>query len=675
MKLESTNNPDLFSFKHIFWRTMALLFLFIILFINYRQSLLDNTSLAMMKTHLKGEHATNFYLIKDILFFCGVFLAVHVLWALTITISCLGVFNYIKEENIKTQTWLLIFLTHMLLILGANGYFVPISLLGFFRGSMLSEPALLITLSGILSALFILGLYVKLGSVTTALACTAATALITGSSYITPVKTQEKQIQPNIIIIGIDGLRPDHLAYRGATHNQTPHLDKLLSQSVIYDQTYTPMARTYIAWLSLLKGQYPMTHGGRFNLAPPELIDRNIPLVENLKSRGYQTTYAMDERRFNQIDEAYGFDNAIGPKIGAADAVVSSIADFPIINLIVKTRVAKYLFPYLYLNRANGKTYDPLMFNDEVISALSTDKPNFLAVHFCMLHWPWTTKDFIPTPIESWQGNYNHFMYQAMFKKLDDQIGDLLNRLKAHGELSNAIVYIISDHGEGFMLDRDMLESLSTEKASSISINAWGHGTNIINQSQANVLMAYSRFSDAKVVSAPAKMNGIFSLVDIAPTLFQQLDFTHRPQSPQFDGIVLPTQHQHIDDNRMTFVESAKPIRSINQSFIDKNQVMSETAATYEIRGDGRLVIKPDKYREAIAKKQRSVYFKSWQLVMLPEQEELVLINTQKKQWSFLNPSLEQAPWQAMLSKLCSHYQGDRGFDLANNCQLVAQDN
>ncbi|NRA84602.1 MAG: hypothetical protein HRU22_12780 [Gammaproteobacteria bacterium] len=63
-------------------------------------------------------------------------------------------------------------------------------------------------------------------------------------------------------------------------------LDRVLSQSVVFDRTYT-------AWLSLLTGQYPVTHGGRFNLAPPELIDRDIDLLEKLKQRGYQTTYAM----------------------------------------------------------------------------------------------------------------------------------------------------------------------------------------------------------------------------------------------------------------------------------------------------------------------------------------------------------------------------------------------
>ena len=248
----------------------------------------------MMITHLRWQHINNLSLMLDLGMFLTAIIVLHLLWALTIAVSSIKVFSVNNNDNIKTQSWLLIVLLHLTLLLGANSYFYPTSLLGFFRGTMLAEPLLLICLSLVLIALFLSGLYLQCGRVIS-ISCTIlmVAALLGNKMYPSLIRTTPLE-QPNIIIIGIDGLRPDHLTYGGANSGHTPFLDRVLSQSVVFDRTYTPMARTYTAWLSLLTGQYPVTHGGRFNLAPPELIDRDIDLLEKLKQRGYQTTYAMN---------------------------------------------------------------------------------------------------------------------------------------------------------------------------------------------------------------------------------------------------------------------------------------------------------------------------------------------------------------------------------------------
>jgi len=520
-------------------------------------------------------------------------------------------------------------------------------------------------------AQFLWGLYHLAGRVATLSLLAASLFLLNFSSKnFDELYAPIDKNSPNVFIIGIDGLRPDHLNYRNPDYDFTPNIDRFLSKASIFDDAYTPQARTYVAWMSILSGQYPINNGARFNLSPPELVQTELPLIRELNMKGYRTTYSIDERRFNQIDEEYGFDQIVGPKIGAADAIISNIADIPLINLFVNTPVSGKLFPYLYINRAYGKAYEPRLFNQAVSSSLSTNQPNFLAVHFCQLHWPYTSKDFIDIESAEWSGNYSHFMYQSMLSKVDKQFGHFMDELERRNFLDNAIVYLISDHGEGFMLDQDKLFNGTKGNDSKLNVNAWGHGTNILSQEQSNVLMAYSRFTFGSQ-SESQMVSGIFSLVDIAPSLFSELNLSLESSDKAFDGAALPKDKASMTTGiteREVFVESSLPVKSINASFIDEQKVFSETASKYEVRTNGRAVMLPEVYHELIGKKQRSIYYKHWQLAMLPDFEELILVNTKKKSWSSLTNYQGNAPWGKMLNSLCEHYRDDQGFDPTDKC-------
>ena len=676
MSHDSMGKNTTVSMKRTLWRTIALLILFIILLINYRQLIQGQSLFSFIAaiSSAKSDTSLSTGLLWDLVYFFVVLLVLHLIWAIIITLSCKPLFHLAANENIKTQYWLSVVLMHITLLLAANAYFYPTSLVGFLRATPFSEPYFLIGLSLLLMGLFLLGLYQLMTKMSFMLFCLSATVIVAGylSSERTPHFIAINKQSPNVIIIGIDALRPDHLAYRGASNNLAPQLDHFLSQAIVYDKTYTPMGRTYVAWMSLLTGQYPKTHGARFNLAPPELVTKNMPLIRELNQRGYQTTYAMDERRFNHIDKTYGFNQIIGPQAGAADTIITNISDLPLINLLINTPISKTLFPYLYINRAYGKAYVPSHFNRDVLASLSMDRPNLLAVHFCMLHWPYTSKDFVtPDPV-LWQGNYNHFLYQQLIKQVDNQFGQFINNLNQQGLLNDAIVFLISDHGDSFKLDKDLLQNERVEGKTSLAVSAWGHATNVIVQEQNEVVMAYSRFKKGKPVSEHVKIEGTFSLVDIMPTLFNELDL-ELSNDENFDGKILPLTNELVDRTRMVFVESSRPVNSINTSFIDEKKVLSETAATYEVRESGRAVMKPAIYFNLIEEKQRAVYFKAWQLAMLPNYDELVLVNTTNKQWHNLTNYQGDAPWQKMLSALCEHNRGDIGFDHLDKCNLVHQ--
>ena len=655
----SNQNQSEVNLLRTFWRTMALQLLLVVLFIVFRQMLQEHSvlSLAANTTRVSTADLVNGALIKDLAIFIGTVLLVHFIWGGIIVVSCIPFFSRFENSDIRSLVWGTLFLLHLTLIISINSFFFPTSLLGYFRHTPLVEPVFITVLSILLIFLFLYGVkrvhYVLV------------IFLLLASSYaMYDFSTQEAGQQqnldsPNVILIGVDGLRPDHLS-GSFNRGMTPAIDNLMSKSTVYDRVYTPQGRTFVAWTSILTGMYPKNHKARFNLSSPDRVERPFRFIKMLREKGYFTNYAIDERRFNQIDKTYGFDNTVGPKIGAADGIISNFADFPLVNLLLKVPIARSLFPYLYLNRGYGKGYSAEDFNSAVIESLSLEKPNFLAVHFCQLHWPFTSPNFIEPSHHEWSGNYNHYMYSNMLGKVDEQVSSMLSGLQKRGLLNNAILIFLSDHGEGFKLERDRLAYAGEGVAPKLNLAAWGHGTNVASQEQAHVVLSVARYRNGKAVSEGSKVKGLFSLVDIIPTLISNLDIDI--SLSKLDGEVLPKESSEVNSDRHVFVESSLPVRSVNASFIDETKVMSEAGSYFKVNDDGRAVIKDEVYDELVARKQRSIYYKNWQLVALADYDELLLIDIDKMTWKTISDKSFEPDIKHMVGQLCVHYKKDYGF-------------
>lgn len=644
-------------------RTTGMLVLFTVLLINYRTTILPYSafSIANAMTLIDTQHFQSIGLIKDISYFLLIVLLVHVCWAALITISYYAIKRSNRSDFQNDLIWMLLVMSHITFIVGLNSYLYPTSITAYFRDEIYSEPIFLFVVGSILLSLFLSGVshfkhkYIVYAAI-------AISALFIIQPFTKNQVIQSKNSNPNIIIAGIDGLRPDHLLYEQSAKNYAPFINSLLSQSIIYKNSYSPQGRTYVAWMSILTGQYPKTNGARFNLAPPELINKTFPVLEELHKNGYHSSYAMDERRFNQIDQSYGFKTAVGPKIGAADAFITNFADLPYINILLNHPYSGIVFPYLHNNRAYGKAYRPELFNKEVINSLSSTTPNLLAVHFCQLHWPYTSNDFINDESSDWDGNYSHFMYKSMLKKVDTQLEQFFSELKRRKYLENSIVYLISDHGEGFKLSESSEFKLHE---TSPDLQSWGHGTNILDQAQANVLLARMQFTNGEITSSPKIIDGLFSLIDILPTLNQQLGLNLQTQ---LDGLPLPTTSKGVDSDRYLFVESSLPLKTMNTSFIDEKKIVSEVGSSYVVRSSGKAVMKPEEYISLVSRKQRSVYQDELQLALLPEQNSLVLLDFATKNARVINHEDNDIRVNKLLIRLCMFYKDDFGFDKMNRC-------
>src|SRR5918993_390193 len=94
--------------------------------------------------------------------------------------------------------------------------------------------------------------------------------------------------QGPIVLISVDGLRAGRLAAYGAPQGDTPAIDALAADAVVFERAYTHSPLTLPANASLLAGQLPFEHGVR-DEAGFALKDDTRSLAELLRNRGFET--------------------------------------------------------------------------------------------------------------------------------------------------------------------------------------------------------------------------------------------------------------------------------------------------------------------------------------------------------------------------------------------------
>lgn len=554
-------------------------------------------------------------------------IALHALFGVALyVLARLSAFAW-PRTKITGSHWVgMWFVIGTLWILLTNGYMFPNSELGQVFSPIASFSPASLPITAWYTAVL---LAAALGTLVSALLrarahrlrITVAALLFAGVTLAATIHHDEDSVSstgavgpPHVILIGVDSLRPDFVDERDT--GLAPALSRFAAKSVRFSDTITPLARTFPSWVAILTGRHPQTTGAIVNLIPEKFLHLGPTLPEILGKRGYRTVYAIDETRFSNIDTRYGFEQALIPPIGAADFVLGELNDFPLSNLILNTRVGEWLFPHTYANRGAASRYDPDTFIRRLDRELSFAQPTFFAVHLTLVHWPYTWSD---SPRIGFHATDDE-PYRRAVLRVDQQFEDLIHLLRRKGALDNAIVVLLSDHGEAL---NDPHESLIRDEVreNPIRVALAGHGTSVLVPSQYQTLLAFRRFGPVAikphVVTAPA------SLEDIAPTVLEMLEGS---TTYQFDGRSLAgfLGYSEMDDAafrdriRLTETESnAAPIVSIDGK-IDQRQI-EDTAGWYRVdAASGRVYLRDERVRRMKREREYAALRNGQLLAALP---------------------------------------------------------
>lgn len=529
----------------------------------------------------------------------------------------------------------------------------------------------------------------KAGTVAVSIAGIAVTLLVVPFSLASFHANKIVREKPDIILIGVDSLRTDHIGFLNGSSqiSLTPNIDQILAEAAVVKDAWTPLARTFPAWVSILTGKYPGTHGAFYNLMPRHLVDDGFSLSHQLGQIGYQRIFGIDETRFSNIDESYGFDQVISPRIGAGDFLLGTFADLPVVNLLANTYLGRWLFPHAYMNRALSLIYDPQIFDRElrtVITKLDQKKPLFMAVHFELPHFPysWLEADQFYSGFPANLAEVSPEIYQAAVRRADRQVAELLRSLESAGRLENAIVVFISDHGEAFSSSEP---SWIGQNGPSRTVSAYGlHGTNVMSEAQYRVMLGFRGYGSQKERVEKVLISDITaSLVDIRPTLHQWLELPV-PLELKLEGLSLfPSlcgESSALLQERIVSLETGFSLPSMQAKYPDTAQIAQEGAIYYSIDRDGRLALKESLLPALLADKQRAALSGHWLLAALPgprENEPWDLLLADLKHYQYWDARANkhlpnEAPMDALLTEICQRFDV-RGVDVApflTECEL-----
>lgn len=229
-------------------------------------------------------------------------------------------------------------------------------------------------------------------------------------------KDSSKEIfaQAPVILISIDTLRSDRLPAYGYRQVETPAIDRLRQESILFLRAYSHYPLTLPSHVSMFTGRLPGIHGVRDNMGYVLDTSKHATLPRLLAEAGYRTG---------------GFVSSF--VLRGASGVA---AGFETYEDAIETGSE------LGLGGVQRRGDETLALALEWLDR-GDSRPPFLFFHIYEPHTPWDA----PEPFRS------RFQdpYDAEVAAADAIVGGLLDALRERGLFDRSLVLLVSDHGEG----------------------------------------------------------------------------------------------------------------------------------------------------------------------------------------------------------------------------------
>jgi arylsulfatase A-like enzyme len=317
--------------------------------------------------------------------------------------------------------------------------------------------------------------------------------------------------RPSIVMIVIDTLRADYLGSYGFEGPISPHIDRLASESVVFESCWSQAPWTTPSVASMMTSQWPDLYGvllprgaprdhsqwrRQWNPAVPASA---TTLAESLRASGYRTAaFVANPFLIDGLGFSQGFDVFDARRARAADRSAQRLLEDSASWLGEAMDGGSPYFLYLHLMDVHG----PYTAHPRHVVAVE-DSPGLGADHTLSnaeydriqpyLRKPRWARQPGSRSVRQWRARYAAGIHAA-----DHQLGELFERLRSHPRWSNTVVVVTSDHGEE-LFDH----------------GGWDHGFSLY-QHQLHVPLILRNPTD----SQPARrVTSRVGLVDLMPTL------------------------------------------------------------------------------------------------------------------------------------------------------------
>ncbi len=315
--------------------------------------------------------------------------------------------------------------------------------------------------------------------------------------------------RPHVVFIAIDDLRPELGCY-GNPIVQSPHLDRLAAQGMMFKNHFTTVPTCGASRYSLLSGMLPRSREAITNHAFVDLLDRKAEpdtpetFIHHLRRNGYYTVgigkishsadgliYGYEESPSDQLELPYSWDEML---FDAGQWITGWNAFFGYADGSNRQSKQSQVYPYEEgevddLGYPDGRTTELAL--KEIDDMRGSAQPVFLGVGFFKPHLPfnapkkyWDLYDRENIPISKNSGlpqnvslaslhqsnELNRYAlgeekasldqrisdeyarklihaYYASISYIDTQVGKIIDKLKDEGLYERSLIIVWGDHG------------------------------------------------------------------------------------------------------------------------------------------------------------------------------------------------------------------------------------
>lgn len=261
-------------------------------------------------------------------------------------------------------------------------------------------------------------------------------------------KTAEKK---NVVVILLDDMGYGDLSLTGSLAFETPNIDRLASNGILFENYYAPNPICSASRAGLLTGRMPvrtLTAGAYMNT---ETLEGRMASLLQVFLGTYP--YAneglpIDEILLPEILQKVGYETALIGKwhLGVREQEFPTNRGF---NKFYGALYSDDMNPYRVYDN-NEVVYDSLKDKSNLTKELTSEalefiddnkeNPFFLYYASPFPHWP-------PSCSEEWVGSSKGGTYGDTMQEVDWSIGEIINKLESENLLEDTLIIFTSDNG------------------------------------------------------------------------------------------------------------------------------------------------------------------------------------------------------------------------------------
>ena len=261
----------------------------------------------------------------------------------------------------------------------------------------------------------------------------------------------------NVLFIGIDTLRADHLGCYGYVRRTSPNIDRLASRGVLFSNAFAPAIPTDPGWTTLFTGVHPLRHC-IVSHAGDVVLSEDIPLLSQVLKKHDYVTVAVDnlhrwfERGYDYyLDPGYEEAPSGGRKV-TADRVNSRAVEW-LRGWASRRRGDERFFMFVHYWDPHTPYVPPSPYDRMFYKGDERDPRNptmrkvreISPIWFLFERWLRGITDV----------EYVVAQYDGEIAYVDSKVGELLEVLDELGLVEETLVVLTSDHGE-LMIEHDI---------------------------------------------------------------------------------------------------------------------------------------------------------------------------------------------------------------------------